>query len=80
MSRNHGFLDGNKRTAWLLVEILIDRSGYRLNIPDELKSLIEKREADERREEERRAEPSEPVAEEHRSGEERRQPDDRRQD
>lgn len=32
---NHGFLDGNKRTAWLLVELLIDRSGYRLAIPDE---------------------------------------------
>ena len=32
---NHGFVDGNKRTAWLLVEILIDRSGYRLNIPDD---------------------------------------------
>lgn len=25
----------NKRTAWLFVEILIHRSGYRLNIPDE---------------------------------------------
>ena len=32
---NHGFIDGNKRTAWLLVEILIDRSGYRLNVPDD---------------------------------------------
>ena len=32
---NHGFTDGNKRTAWLLVEILIDRSGYYLDIPDE---------------------------------------------
>ena len=32
---NHGFVDGNKRTAWLLVEILIDRSGYALNIPDD---------------------------------------------
>ncbi|EEW23965.1 type II toxin-antitoxin system death-on-curing family toxin [Rhodobacter ferrooxidans] len=32
---NHGFVDGNKRTAWLLVEILIDRSGYFLNIPDD---------------------------------------------
>ena len=28
-------MDGNKRTSWLLVEILIDRSGYRLNIPDD---------------------------------------------
>lgn len=32
---NHGFVDGNKRTAWLLVEILIGRSGYRLTIPDD---------------------------------------------
>ncbi len=31
---NHGFTDGNKRTAWLLVALLIDRSGYRLDIPD----------------------------------------------
>jgi death-on-curing protein len=35
MVGNHGFVDGNKRTAWLLVEILIDRSGYQLNIPDD---------------------------------------------
>ena len=33
MVNNHGFVDGNKRTAWLLVEILIERSGYRLEIP-----------------------------------------------
>ena len=32
---NHGFVDGNKRTAWLLVELLIDRSGYTLAIPDD---------------------------------------------
>ena len=31
---NHGFIDGNKRTAWLLVEILIARSSYILAIPD----------------------------------------------
>lgn len=35
MVNNHGFTDGNKRTAWLLVELLIDRSGYRLNLPDD---------------------------------------------
>lgn len=35
MVGNHGFVDGNKRTAWLLVELLIDRSGYRLAIPDD---------------------------------------------
>lgn len=34
MVGNHGFVDGNKRTAWLLVEILVDRSGYMLDIPD----------------------------------------------
>ncbi|MFV2034280.1 MAG: type II toxin-antitoxin system death-on-curing family toxin, partial [Halocynthiibacter sp.] len=32
MVANHGFVDGNKRTAWLLVEILISRSGYELTI------------------------------------------------
>ncbi len=35
MVGNHGFIDGNKRTAWLLVEILLDRSGYLLDIPDD---------------------------------------------
>lgn len=35
MVGNHGFVDGNKRTAWLLVEILISRSGFRLDIPDD---------------------------------------------
>jgi len=35
MVGNHGFVDGNKRTAWLLVEILVDRSGYMLDIPDD---------------------------------------------
>jgi death-on-curing protein len=32
---NHNFIDGNKRTAWLVVELLIERSGYRLAIPDD---------------------------------------------
>ena len=32
---NHGFVDGNKRTAWILVELLIDRSGYHLNVPED---------------------------------------------
>jgi len=32
---NHGFIDGNKRTAWILVELLISRSGYVLNISDD---------------------------------------------
>lgn len=36
MVGNHGFVDANKRTAWLLVELLINRSGYELEIsPDE---------------------------------------------
>lgn len=35
MVGNHGFVDGNKRTAWLLVELLLARSGYLLQIPDE---------------------------------------------
>ncbi|WP_374372705.1 type II toxin-antitoxin system death-on-curing family toxin [Tabrizicola sp.] len=35
MVGNHGFVDGNKRTAWLLVELLLARSGYSLQIPDE---------------------------------------------
>ncbi|MEM9013436.1 MAG: type II toxin-antitoxin system death-on-curing family toxin [Pseudomonadota bacterium] len=36
MVSNHGFVDGNKRTAWLLTEVLIFRSGYELTIsPDE---------------------------------------------
>lgn len=32
---NHGFVDGNKRTAWVLTELLIERSGYTLDIPDD---------------------------------------------
>ena len=35
MVGNHGFTDGNKRTSWILVEILIERSGYYLNIDDD---------------------------------------------
>jgi len=35
MVGNHGFVDKNKRTAWLLVELLIERSGYFLNIHDD---------------------------------------------
>jgi death on curing protein len=27
---NHGFTDGNKRTALILIHLLIDRSGYKL--------------------------------------------------
>jgi death on curing protein len=28
--QNHGFTDGNKRTAYIIVELFLDRSGYRL--------------------------------------------------
>jgi len=31
---NHGFVDGNKRTALYLVELLGVRSGYRLSVED----------------------------------------------
>lgn len=30
LSRNHGFIDGNKRTAFLVVDLFLQRSGYRL--------------------------------------------------
>ena len=34
--QNHGFVDGNKRTALLLTALLVRRSGYRLTLePDE---------------------------------------------
>ena len=29
-ARNHGFVDGNKRTCLLLLLLMLDRSGYRL--------------------------------------------------
>lgn len=32
---NHGFIDGNKRTAWLLTETLIERSGFMLDVPED---------------------------------------------
>jgi death-on-curing protein len=30
LCRNHGFVDGNKRTCLILLNLLLDRSGYRL--------------------------------------------------
>ena len=33
---NHGFVDGNKRTAVYLVELLVSKSGYRLVEEDDL--------------------------------------------
>ena len=35
MVGNHGFIDGNKRTAWLLVETLVRKSGFVLDISDD---------------------------------------------
>lgn len=33
---NHGFMDGNKRTCLLMLDLLLDRSGYKLRpIPNE---------------------------------------------
>ena len=29
--KNHGFIDGNKRTAVIAVSVLLERSGYELN-------------------------------------------------
>ena len=33
---NHGFVDGNKRTALYLVELLVQRSGYEFVEDDEV--------------------------------------------
>jgi len=32
---NHGFLDGNKRTAWVVAETFLDVNGYAVHAPDE---------------------------------------------
>lgn len=32
VANNHGFVDGNKRTAILLTDLLIKKSGYRLTV------------------------------------------------
>jgi death-on-curing protein len=43
---NHGFVDGNKRTALILIHLLIDKSGYELqpvsneDIEQEIEDLI----------------------------------------
>jgi len=44
VSRGHGFTDGNKRTAVILMHLLTQRSGYRLTALDtdaELGSIVE---------------------------------------
>lgn len=32
VATSHGFVDANKRTAWLLTELLVERSGYELDL------------------------------------------------
>ena len=34
VATSHGFVDANKRTAWLLTELLIERSDYHLALND----------------------------------------------
>ena len=31
-ARNHGFADGNKRTAWILARLLLADNGYRMRV------------------------------------------------
>ncbi|MGC2519166.1 MAG: Fic family protein [Burkholderiales bacterium] len=45
LTRNHGFADGNKRTAFLIVDLFLYHSGYRLesrrgDVRRELERLI----------------------------------------
>ena len=35
LSNNHGFLDGNKRTAYVVAETFLDLNGYRMDALDE---------------------------------------------
>lgn len=35
LSSNHGFLDGNKRTAYVVAETFLDLNGYGMDAPDE---------------------------------------------
>lgn len=32
IATSHGFVDANKRTAWLVTELMIERSGYELAV------------------------------------------------
>ena len=41
MVGNHGFADGNKRTTLILLNLLLERSGYRLT-PSEKHGVIQK--------------------------------------
>lgn len=38
---NHGFADGNKRTAMILLNLLLERSGHRLNSPEDSTKSIQ---------------------------------------
>jgi death-on-curing protein len=35
LCRNHGFFDGNKRTAWVVAETFLDLNGYAVHASDE---------------------------------------------
>jgi death-on-curing protein len=35
LSANHGFIDGNKRTALIILHALLDRSGYTITAPND---------------------------------------------
>ena len=35
LCRNHGFFDGNKRTAWVIAETFLDLNGYTVRASDE---------------------------------------------
>lgn len=39
IATNHAFNDGNKRTSIILVDLLLDRSGYRLEAMDAFEDL-----------------------------------------
>ncbi|MBV6635631.1 MAG: type II toxin-antitoxin system death-on-curing family toxin [Mameliella sp.] len=35
VATSHGFVDANKRTAWLLTDLLVERSGYSLELQED---------------------------------------------
>jgi death-on-curing protein len=39
LARNHGFIDGNKRSALLTLYLFLRRSGYELTVPQEILAL-----------------------------------------
>jgi death-on-curing protein len=43
LARNHGFVDGNKRTAWIVARLFLADNGYRLEFaPTDAVTLIER--------------------------------------